>query len=332
MQPLTAERAKASLPVLGLSLLGRVIRGLAEQGIRFFVLNAFHRPQSVWEALARDMPRPANAEVYVESELMGSGGALAAPAEVLARGELFLVHNGDTLVNVPVAALAAAATAQARRIGALLVRPGRSPGYGGVVLSGGVVAGHFAAGQNPVEGELATFLGVSVGRREMLKQVAGDRPSQLFPAVLLPLVREGWSLAATAYEGPWLEFTTPEQYLGHITALVSAGRADGVVRLPGGDAPIRALPEGAAFEGDGAALEAGATVRGAVALESGARAVGGAALADTVLLEDARVEGGASLRKVIVDRGVRVPGGTSCENGVVTAEPGGKLVFRPFAN
>ena len=329
MRPLSAGRAKPTLPVLGASMLARIGRHLAEQGVRELSVNAHHAWESVRDELSALAPLVDGAELFREETLMGSGGSLAAPGERLGRHERFILHNGDTLVRAPLGALAAAAEGE-RRLGALLVRPGRTPGYNPVVLREGLLAGVSLDPEEAIEGEPATFLGVSILHRALLERVPRDRPSNLFGDLVLPMLREGWSVGCATYEGPWIEFTSPAGYRRALSGLVSRGRPEGHVVLPGGDVPLRRTPEGAAFFAEGASAEAGARIRGGVVLEAGATICGGAAVSSSVLLEEARVESGARLERCVVARCTRVPGRASFSDSFVGLSQQGGLLAYPL--
>ncbi len=334
MRPLTAARAKPTLPVLGRPLLARILEGLAGAGVARVAVNTHHAADSVRELLAIEGPRLGLAiETFHEPVLMGSGGALVAPAAFLGQDELFFLHNGDTLAAAPLAALAEAAADGARRIGALLIRPGRTPGYGGVLVQDGLVLRHFGRHEDlaGAPGTPATFLGVSAVRTAVLPHVPQDRPSDLFPDLVRPLVAAGWSLAAVPYAGPWVEFTSPAQYLANVVRLARAARATGRVALPGGGS-VRALPDGVLASGDGAAYPAGVRVEGAAVLERDARVMRGARLRSSLLLEGAEVAWGAALDRVIVDRAVRVPANAAYSGGILTAGGTGAHVFEPFGD
>lgn len=335
MQPLTAARAKPALPVLGTPLVARIIAALAAQGVAGFAVNAYHAPDSVRAAVDEALAPGTSARLFVEPELMGSAGALAAPRALLAENPLFLHHNGDTLIDVPLARLAASAAAAPRErfIGTLLVRPGRLPGYGCLTVEDGVVRGRFAAGEEPRgPGEPMTFLGVGLVHRDVLPHVEAGRPTQFFPDLVLPLLDAGWTLAAERYDGEWIEFTSPRQYLANVVRLVLSGATSGQAPLPGPVAPVTMRTGGALFVAKGGALAPNAVIEGGVAVERGARVGAGAALRNALVLEDATIERGARLENVVVDRNVTVPEGTSWQDGVLVKGADGTHVFRRFAD
>lgn len=329
MRPLTAERAKPTLPVLGRPVLGRILHHLAGLGVRTFAVNAHHGRASIEEVLAAHAPESARVELFPEETLMGTGGALAAPAGLLGEEPLFLLHNGDTLADVPLETLAEAAS-RSGAIGALLVRPGRRDPYRPVLVKDGRFArlGGDDAAPGPGEEE-ATYLGIGVLRREVLERVPRDRPSDLFGDVLLPFLEEGRHLAVVRYEGPWLEFTSPEGYLGTLRRLVHGGRRARRVELPGGPAPVAPRDSGVLFAAAGAEVDVAAALHGAVVVERGARVRRGALVISSVILENAEVPWNVTLERVVVGPGVRLARSGCFRDGVLHRD-GNTVCFTPF--
>ena len=333
MRPLTAVRAKPALPVLGVPLVARILRHLAGQGVTDFSVNAWHAPESIGEACARAGLRPESVVLFPETELMGTGGALAAPAARLGTAPQFLLHNGDTLLAAPVAALlAAAATAS---LGALLVRKGRDTRYNPVRVATGRFLG-LGMARSGTESE-ATYLGVALLARAVLDRVPQDRPSELFRDLLLPSIADGGTLAVVPYDGPWIEFTSPARYRAHCCSLALAGGA-ATGGLIGGDAAVTRTgpPRGARFVlADGASVDPGAMLDGGVVFEAGARAGRGASITGSVLLEGAEAAAGSLLWQTVVMPGTRVPPGAAFRDGVVLGggdDAAGGLRCVPFAD
>ncbi|MCU0254595.1 MAG: NDP-sugar synthase [Acidobacteria bacterium] len=333
MRPLTAVRAKPALPVLGLPLVARIVKHLAGQEVTDFAVNAWHAPESIDAACARAGLPPDRVAIFPERELMGTGGALAAPAARLAAGAYFLVHNGDTLLAAPVAALVDGASTAS--LGALLVRKGRDTRYNPVRVANGRFLG-LGMARDGRESE-ATYLGVALLARAVLERVPRGRPSELFRDILLPAIADGGSLAVVLYDGPWIEFTSPARYRAHCCSLALAGSAS-IGGLIGGEAAVTraGTPYGARFVlADGAALDPGAVLDGGVVLEAGARAGRGASITGSVLLEGAEAGPGSLLWQTVVMPGTRVPPGAAFRDGVVLPDPddpAGRVRCIPFAD
>ncbi|UCF67244.1 MAG: NTP transferase domain-containing protein [Acidobacteriota bacterium] len=332
MQPLTKTRAKPTLPILGLSLLERVLIQLGQCGIARFAVNAYHHVDSVHSCCESS---GLEVELFAERELMGTGGALIAPTPVLESGSTFLLHNGDTLAFAPIGALDRAAR-EDRCAGALLVRLGPRPGYGSVRIRGGRVVGiERSASPNEQEAdsargsELATYLGIAVLRREVLARIP-PRRCDLFTDVLLPMRDESWHLNAVTYDGPWLEFTSPESYCRQLSGLLHTSARQGYLDLPGGRAAVRAAASGVMFLGEGASCEAGASLEGAIVLERGARICRGAFVCDTIVLEGAKLSGGTALTRTIVEAGVVTSGDLARRDGVLTRSGADRSAWVPF--
>jgi NDP-sugar pyrophosphorylase family protein len=333
MRPLTADRAKPALPVLGVPLVARILRHLAGQGVSEFSVNAWHAPESIGEACARAGLRRESVTLFPETELMGTGGALAAPAARLAAAPRFLLHNGDTLLAAPVAALLEGASSSS--LGALLVRKGGDTRYSPVRVANGRFLG-LGMARDGSESE-ATYLGVALLARTVLERVPQGRPSELFHDILLPAIADGGTLAVVLYDGPWIEFTSPARYRAHCCSLALAGSA-AIGGLIGGEASVTrtGTPYGARFVlADGAGVDPGAVLDGGVVLEAGARAGRGASITGSVLLEGAEAAAGSMLWQTVVMPGTRVPSGAAFRDGVVLREagdPSGPVRCVPFAD
>lgn len=323
MQPLSASRAKPALPVLGRSLLARVVAHLASAGVRDISINAHHRPESI-ENEARSVPNLRSLELFHEDVLMGTAGALVAPAARLREHETFVLHNSDTLAAAPLDTLAAALDGDSRAVGAVLVRPGAAQGYRPLRLRDGLVTG---VGEGP--GEPVTFLGVSVLRSSLLDGLETGGPSSLFEDLLFPALARGATLHAVPYEGSWLEFTSPASYRATLTALVAAHRDKATIDLPGGAAALDSFATGSAYAGPGARVSAAASLHGACIVERDAVVHVGARLANSVVLEGARIAPGAHLERVVVAEGVAVPANASFREGTLVAGADG-LRLVPF--
>ena len=323
MRPLTARRAKPTLPVLGASSLARLARAALAAGADALAVNAHHAPESVEAEIGR---LGLSARLYVERPLMGSGGAYDAPRALLGADDVFFALNGDTLLDPPLAALAAAAREPGRG-GAFLVRLGARPGRGCLELKGGLFAARHPRGSTPPAGaELADYLGAAALSRALLDFVPRGRPSDFFDEVVPAARAAGLSFAVVPFAGPCLEFTSPRGYLDHLLALVEGGAA----ALPGGAAAIAPGPP-PRFVHEEAEAD-GAVFAGPASLERNARAARGATLDRAALLEGAVVEAGARLTRVIVDRGARVPRGAEFHDGVVRSLSEDEHVFHPFAD
>src|SRR5467141_1553300 len=97
--PLTEDRTKPAIPILGKPLVGYAAEYVARYGCDEVVVNLHHRPESVRRALG-DGSRFGVKLAYVEeTEILGTSGALDN-AWALLDGETFVVVNGKIITDI----------------------------------------------------------------------------------------------------------------------------------------------------------------------------------------------------------------------------------------
>jgi NDP-sugar pyrophosphorylase family protein len=101
--PLTADRTKPALPVLGKPLVGYVAEYLARFGIADVVVNLHHEPESVRRALGDGRKFGVHLEYVHEPKILGTSGALDN-ARSLLDSETFVVINGKLVTDLDLGA------------------------------------------------------------------------------------------------------------------------------------------------------------------------------------------------------------------------------------
>jgi NDP-sugar pyrophosphorylase family protein len=91
--PLTEDRTKPAIPILGKPLAGYVAEYLAGYGFDDIVVNLHHRPESVRAALGDGSRFGVKLQYVEEPEILGTSGALDNARELL-KDEAFVVVNG----------------------------------------------------------------------------------------------------------------------------------------------------------------------------------------------------------------------------------------------
>src|SRR5260370_993212 len=97
--PLTADRTKPALPVLGKPLVGYVAEYLAQAGIPDVIVNRHHQPDSVRRALGDGSQLGVKLRYVHESEILGTSGALDNARDLLA-GNTLVVVNGKLITDL----------------------------------------------------------------------------------------------------------------------------------------------------------------------------------------------------------------------------------------
>lgn len=97
--PLTEDRTKPAIPILGKPLVGYVAEYLASNGCRDIVVNLHHQPESVRRALGDGSQFGVQLEYVFEPTILGTSGALDNAKELL-QDDTFLVVNGKIITDI----------------------------------------------------------------------------------------------------------------------------------------------------------------------------------------------------------------------------------------
>src|SRR6185503_4525530 len=97
--PLTEDRTKPAIPILGQPLVGYVAEYLARYGCDEIVVNLHHRPQSVRRALGDGSKFGVKLHYVEEPEILGTSGGIGN-ARALLDGETFIVINGKIITDI----------------------------------------------------------------------------------------------------------------------------------------------------------------------------------------------------------------------------------------
>ncbi len=119
--PLTEDRTKPAIPILGKPLVGYVAEYLARYGCDEVVVNLHHRPESVRRALGDGSRFGVKLDYVEEPVILGTSGALDN-ARALLDGDTFVVINGKIITDIDLNA-ALEVHRHAKAIATLVVLP-----------------------------------------------------------------------------------------------------------------------------------------------------------------------------------------------------------------
>src|SRR4029079_3393951 len=97
--PLTEDRTKPAIPILGKPLVGYVADSLARYGCNEIIVNLHHRPESVRRALGDGSKFGVKLQYVEEPEILGTSGAMDN-AHALLEGDTFVVVNGKIITDI----------------------------------------------------------------------------------------------------------------------------------------------------------------------------------------------------------------------------------------
>ena len=276
--PLTEDRTKPAIPILGKPLVGYVAEYLAGYGIDEIVVNLHHRPESVRRALG-DGSRFGVKLYYVEEpEILGTSGALDNTREFFER-DTFVVVNGKIITDIDLhaalethrsmnalATLVLLPNTRRERFSVVETEAGRIRRFGGMPVDEGPVPLMFT-GIHILEPRIFEYVP---------RGVFSDSVTDVYPKAMA----NGEIIAAHVASGKWRELSTLKRYL---------------------DISVELLKE------EGKSLVAGANT---LISES-------ATVTDAVLWDDVEVGAGARVSRAILADDVKINSGEIIENAVV---------------
>ena len=276
--PLTEDRTKPALPILGKPLVGYVAEYLAGYGIDEIVVNLHHRPESVRCALGDGSRFGVKLHYVEEPVILGTSGALDNTREFFER-ETFVVVNGKIITDIDLnAAVETHRTMNALATLVLLPNLHRER-FSVVETEAGRIKnfGRMPVDEGPVP---LMFTGIHIMEPRILEYVPRGVFSDSVTDVYPKAMANGEILAAHVASGRWRELSTLKRYL---------------------DISVELLRE-----------EGKSSVSGANAVVSST-----ATVMDSVLWDDVEVGAGARIIRAVLADKVKISANEVIENAVV---------------
>jgi NDP-sugar pyrophosphorylase family protein len=213
--PLTEDRTKPAIPILGKPLVGYVAEYLAQFGWDEIVVNLHHRPDSVRRALGDGSKFGVKLHYVEEPKILGTSGALDN-ARSLLDGETFVVVNGKIITDID---LSAALETHRRNdaIATLVLMPNPTcENFSIVKTMAGLLTGF---GGMPVLEEFVEqdpplmFTGIQILEPRIFDYIPPGIFSHSTTDVYPQAIAKGERIAAHVASGRWFELSTIQRYL-----------------------------------------------------------------------------------------------------------------------
>jgi NDP-sugar pyrophosphorylase family protein len=212
--PLTEDRTKPAIPILGKPLVGYVAEYLASYGFDEIVVNLHHRPESVRKALG-DGSRFGVKLHYVleEPEILGTSGALDNTREFFDR-DTFLAINGKIITDVDLKA-ALDTHRRTNAIATLVLLPNtRRERFSIVETEDGRVTRFGSMPDEEADGPAPLmFTGIQILEPRIFDYIPRGVFSHSTTDVYPQAIAKGEIIAAHVAAGRWRELSTLRRYL-----------------------------------------------------------------------------------------------------------------------
>jgi NDP-sugar pyrophosphorylase family protein len=302
MRPLTLEKAKPVLPVLGRPLLHWTLEVLAAHGVKQVMINLHHLSRTVRAAVGDGRAFGVEVSYSYEREILGTGGGPRKVRRWLGDAPVLLL-NGDVVFDFDLGAL----RRQHERSGgpatlALIPNPDRRR-YSAVVTGPDGRVRSIAGLPQPARGTVSMFTGVHILEPALLDRLPPG-PSDTVRDLYAPLIAEGRPPLGVRLRGPWYDLGSPSLYLASHQSLL-ASRFRGIRRGSVIHPEARVHPRARVMRsvvGKGTVIAEGAEVRGSVLWDR--VKVGREAVVDaSILTGGVRVEDGEALLSALLMKG-----------------------------
>lgn len=278
--PLTEDRTKPAIPILGKPLVGYVAEYLAGYGIDEIVVNLHHRPESVRRALGDGSHFGVKLHYVEEPEILGTSGALDNTRAFFER-ETFVVVNGKIITDIDLNA-ALATHRNSKAIATLVLLPNaRRERFSVIETEGGRIKGFAGmpvdSGAGPVP---LMFTGIHILEPRILEYVPRGVFSDSVVHVYPKAIAHGEIVAAHVASGKWRELSTLKRYLEISVELLKEAEKTFV-----------------------------AGANNSIA--------GSATVADAILWDNVEIGAGAHVSRAVLADNVKISAGEMIENAVV---------------
>ena len=223
--PLTEDRTKPAIPILGKPLVGYVAEYLAGYGIDEIVVNLHHRPESVRRALGDGSSFGVKLHYVEEPVILGTSGALDN-TRAFFEHETFVVVNGKIITDIDlnaaiethrkanaIATLVLLPNTRRERFSVVETEAGRIKGFGGMPVADG-------GGEAPL-----MFTGIHILEPRIFEYVPRGVFSDSVIHVYPQAMAKGEIVAAHVASGKWRELSTLKRYLDiSVELLKEAGK------------------------------------------------------------------------------------------------------------
>jgi len=282
--PLTADRTKPALPVLGKPLVGYIAEYLGKHGVNDIIVNLHHQPESVRASLGDGGRFGVRLHYVHEPVILGTSGGLENARDFFDE-DTFVVVNGKIITDIDLGeALETHRRTQALATLILKKNIARErfstveTSQGFVIRFSGMPA---PAGESIDENEPPLmFTGIQIMEPRIFDYIPRRVFSHSTTDVYPQAIAKGERVAAHVGEGTWYELSTLQRYLEISLALL---KTDG-----------RSL-----YSGKGTLIHQSARVR------------------ESILWNDVVIQGGATVTRTVLGDGVHIGGNEELSDAVI---------------
>lgn len=280
--PLTEDRTKPAIPILGKPLVGYVAEYLTGFGCDEIIVNLHHRPDSVRAALGDGSRFGVKLHYVEERVILGTSGALDNARELL-EGETIIVVNGKIITDIDLNAVLETHRRTKAIATLVLMSNPECQRFTVVETAGGCLKGF---GSMPVQADYAgkvaplMFTGIQILEPRIFDYIPRGVFSHTTTDVYPHAIAKGERISTHVATGKWYELSTLQRYLDISLSMLAEQQQD-------------------------------------LTLGAGCVISKGAVVTQSVLWDDVIIGSEARVHRAVLGDGVRIPAGEQIEEAVV---------------
>lgn len=278
--PLTEDRTKPAIPILGKPLVGYVAEYLSQYGVTEIVVNLHHRPDSVRNALGDGATFGVQLHYVEEPVILGTSGAFDNARDFF-MDDTFVVVNGKIITDIDLSAALETHRRQNALATLVLMSNRKYERFTVVETREGRVT-NFNGMPDPTRSDTPPlmFTGIQILEPRIFDYVPPGVFSHSTTDVYPQAIAKNEVIAAHVAEGKWRELSTLRRYL---------------------EISIEMLKE----------------IRRSFSAGENTHIAPSAAVTDSILWDNVQVLGGARISRAILADDVRIESDEVVENAVV---------------
>jgi NDP-sugar pyrophosphorylase family protein len=211
--PLTEDRTKPAIPILGKPLVGYVAEYLAQFGVNDIVVNLHHRPESVRTALGDGSKFGVKLRYVEEPVILGTSGALDNARELFL-DETFVVVNGKIITDIDLHKAFETHRRNEALATLVLLENKAYERFSVVETNEGLITGFRGMpAKEQLEKPPLMFTGIQILEPRIFDYIPRDVFSHSTTDVYPQAIANGERIAAHVAAGKWRELSTLHRYL-----------------------------------------------------------------------------------------------------------------------
>ncbi len=214
LRPLTLERAKPAVPLMGKPLIALILKKLRTMGISEFRLNLHTLPESIREAIRAFPEIASNVSFSYEPTILGTGGGLSQNEPFFSE-DTFVMVNGDIVFDFDIRP-AIDFHIDNEALATLALFPQPAPfAYTPIRFDSNHIIRAFPRFEDQTSNGEPTyvFTGITVLSHDIFKFIRNGVFSDIVSEAYIPAIEKGFKICGYPVNGYWNDIGTPSRYL-----------------------------------------------------------------------------------------------------------------------